>query len=66
MKTNKQTKGERKRERKREKERERDWKKELILIFLLKKTFVPLYRISKIPKPFSFYSVAMKYAKTLE
>lgn len=61
MKTNKQ----RKRERKRGKKKER---KNIYLFFAEKYlwTFIPLYRISKIPKPFSFYSVAIKYAKTLE
>ena len=62
MKTNKQRKREREREGKRKKER-------TYIYFFAEKylwTFIPLYRISKIPKPFSFYSVAIKYAKTLE
>lgn len=66
MKTNKQTnKG-----RKKERERKRVEKKERKNIYLsfCWKVFVDLYttyRISKIPKAFIFYPVAMKYAKTL-
>lgn len=68
MKTNKQTK-EKEREKERERKRGKKTERKNIYLFFAEKylyTFIPLYRVSKIPKPFSFYSVAMKYAKTLE
>ena len=57
----KQTNKQREKEREKERERKRGKETEKYL-----QIFIPRYRISKIPKTFSFYSVAMRYAKTQE